>query len=428
MHDLRWLRTHQAEAEAGFRKKRASVDFDAFFKIEEQRLGYLAEVEELKRLRNVGSEEIGHRKQKGEDASGRVAETKKVSELIKEKERLLDHLESRVHEMVRWMPNLPHADVPDGDSAADNIEVARWGTPRPAGGLRPHWEVAERLGLIDFARGTKIAGSGFPLFMGDGARLVRALVQFMIDLHTRRHGYTLVQAPIVVRSAALEGTGQLPKMADDMYRIQDEDLWLNPTAEVPVTNIFRDEVLEPGTVPANLVCYSPSFRREAGAYGKDTRGIVRLHQFDKVELVKFVDPTGADAAHEQLRSDVESVFQALGIPYRVLSLCGADLSFAAAKCYDMEVWAAGEEGRWLEASSCSNFDSFQARRAGIRFRRDAKAKPEFVATLNASGVAIPRTLVALLENGQQEDGSVVLPDVLAPYLGGQTTLRPASGA
>jgi seryl-tRNA synthetase len=425
MHDLRYMRGHRAEVEKALAKKHARVDLDTFYKLDEERLQRLAEVEELKRRRNEASQEIGRLKKQGQDASALLAEMKQVGEELTDKERLLDLIESRVHELVRWMPNLPHETVPEGQDASGNVEVARWGDEPELGfEPRPHWEVAERLGWIDFARGTKIAGSGFPLFVGDGARFMRALIQFMIDLHLTRHGYTLVHPPILVKSDCLEGTGQLPKLADDMYRVTDEDLWLNPTAEVPVTNIFRDEVLEPHQVPTRFVAYCPSFRKEAGAYGKDTRGIVRLHQFDKVEIVKFVAPERSYDEHESLRADVEDVLQALEIPYRVLLLCGGDMSFAAAKCYDFEAYAAGEK-RWLEVSSCSNFEQFQARRAGIRFRREAGAKPEYVATLNASGLALPRIYVALLENRQQPDGSISIPPALSPYLGGASVLHPA---
>jgi seryl-tRNA synthetase len=424
MHDLRYLRSHRAEVERSLAKKHARIDLEAFYKLEDERLQRLAEVEELKRRRNEASQEIGRLKKQGQDASTLLAEMKKVGEDLTEKERLLDLIESRVHEMVRWMPNFPDETVPEGPDASANLEVARWGDlPELGFEPRPHWEVAERLGWIDFTRGPKIAGSGFPLFVGDGARFVRALIQLMIDLHITRHGYTLVHPPILVKSDCLEGTGQLPKLADDMYRIADEDLWLNPTAEVPVTNIFRDEVLEPHQVPTRFVAYCPSFRKEAGAYGKDTRGIIRLHQFDKVELVKFVDPERSYDEHEALRADVEDVLQALQIPYRVLLLCAGDMSFAAAKCYDFEAYAVGEK-RWLEVSSCSNFEQFQARRAGIRFRREKGAKPEYVATLNASGLALPRIYVALLENHQQPDGSLFIPEALRPYLGGAEVLHP----
>jgi seryl-tRNA synthetase len=423
VHDLRFLRTHRALVEAGVRRKRVDLGLDAFYAAETRRVALLAEIEEKKARRNAGSERIPALKKAGQDASALLAEMKRLAEEIKVEEARLKALEAEVEETALWIPNFPHESVPDGAGPEDNLEVATWGSPPTlAFAPRPHWEIAESLGLIDFARGPRIAGGGFPLFVGDGARLVRALVDFMLEHHLKR-GYVEVHPPIVIHAASLVGTGQLPKLASEMYRLADDDLWLNPTAEVPVTNIYRDEILEPGVVPRRLTAYLPSFRREAGAYGKDTRGIVRVHQFDKVELVRFALPERSYDELEELRGDVESVLRALEIPYRVVLLCAPDLSFAAAKCYDFEVWAAGE-GRWLEASSCSNFEQFQARRSGIRFRRAAGEKPEYAATLNASGLALPRTLVALLENNQQADGSVLLPKALRPFLGGQERLAP----
>jgi len=296
--------------------------------------------------------------------------------------------------------------------------VRTWGDPPKFDFTpRPHWEIAASLGLLDFERATKIAGSGFLLFTGIGARLERALISFMLDFHTSRHGYREVSTPHVVRRAVLFGTGQLPKLEGDMYHIGEDDLFLNPTAEVPVTNIYRDEILEPGVVPAYLTAYCASYRREAGAAGRDTRGMVRVHQFDKVELVKIVPPETSYEEHEKLAKDVADIFEALELPYRVVLLCSGDMSFAASKCYDFEVWAPGL-GTWLECSSCSNFEDFQARRMSMRFRRAPGARAEFPHTLNASGVALPRTFAALLENHQQADGSVRIPKVLQPYLGG----------
>ena len=423
MHELRYLRSHREEVETGMRRKHVDVDLDSFYRLEAQRLEILAEVEELKRRRNQASQSIAALKSMGEDAAEPIREMKQVSQRIKEGEGRQRELEERVSEIALWLPNFAHESVPDGSGDDDNVCVAEWGQkPRFDFSPRPHWEIAENLGLVDFKRAVKIAGAGFPLFVGDGARLVRALIHFMIDLHTASHGYLEVHTPIVVNSKSLEGTGQLPKLADDMYRFDSDDLWLNPTAEVPVTNIYRDEILEPGVIPTRHVCYAPSFRREAGAAGRDTRGIVRVHQFDKVELVRFTAPENSYKEHEELRADVEAVLQALEIPYRVVELCAGDLSFAAAKCYDFEAWAAGED-RWLEVSSCANFEQFQARRAGIRFRRATGEKVEFVATLNASGLAIPRVFVALIENGQRADGSVTLPEVLRPYFDGRESLE-----
>jgi seryl-tRNA synthetase len=314
--------------------------------------------------------------------------------------------------------------VPPGSDAKQNQVVRTWGE-RPKFGFEPkaHWDLATNLGLLDFDRAAKISGSGFLLFTGIGARLERALINFMLDFHTQRHGYTEVSPPHVVRRAALFGTGQLPKLEGDMYHIGEEDLFLNPTAEVPVTNIHRDEILEPGALPMNLTAYCASYRREAGAAGRDTRGMVRVHQFDKVELVKIVSPETSYDEHEKLARDVADIFEALELPYRVLLLCSGDLSFAASKCYDFEVWAPGQQA-WLECSSCSNFEDFQARRMGMRFRRGTGTRVEHPHTLNASGVALPRTYATLLENHQRADGSVAVPAALRPYLGGLEALTP----
>jgi seryl-tRNA synthetase len=321
-------------------------------------------------------------------------------------------------------PNLPHETTPPGKDAAHNQVVRTWGEPpRFDFEPRPHWELATRLGLLDFERAAKIAGAGFLLFTGRGARLERALIDFMLDLHTTRHGYRELSVPHVVRRASLFGTGQLPKLEGDMYHIGEDDLFLNPTAEVPVTNVYRDEILEAGTVPLRLTAHCASYRREAGAAGADTRGLLRVHQFDKVELVRIVPPATSYDEHEALARDVAEVFEALELPYRQVLLCSGDLSFAAAKCYDFEVWAPGVKA-WLECSSCSNFEDFQARRMNLRFRREAGARAEHPHTLNASGVALPRTFAALLENHQTAAGAVRVPAALRPYLGGLEEIVP----
>jgi seryl-tRNA synthetase len=426
MHDPRFLREQKDAVRAGVLKKagRLPEQLERFYALEDERLVLLKEADVLKRERNQASEEIARLKQQGKDAGDRIASMKAVSDRIKELDTRLRAVEEEGDEAAAWIPNLPHDSVPEGRDASANVEVAHWGTPRTFDFTpKPHWELATALGLVDFERGPKLAGAGFPLFTGDGARLVRALVDFMLDLHLEKHGYTEVHPPIVINSKALRGTGQLPKMAEDMYHLPADDLWLNPTAEVPVTNIYRDEILEPGMIPRHLTAYCPSFRREAGAYGKDTRGIQRLHQFDKVELVRFVAPETSYDAHEGLRRDVEDVLEALGLPYRVLLLCAGDLSFAAAKCYDFETGAPGPQA-WLEVSSCSNFEAFQARRAGIRFRREPGAKAEFVHTLNASGLALPRILITILEQNQEADGRVKLPEAVRPYMKGQEWLAP----
>ncbi|HEY3217421.1 MAG TPA: serine--tRNA ligase [Candidatus Eisenbacteria bacterium] len=418
MHDLKFLRLNRERVEAGVALKGMAVDLGRFYAVVERRLGLLHQAEELKARRNAASEDIARRKKAGEDAAGDILAMRQVGEQIKSLEVELRRLEEESEALAAWIPNLPHASVPPGSSPAQNQVVSAWGSPPHFDfAPRPHWEIAERLGLLDFERAPKIAGSGFLLFTGRGARLERALINFMLDFHTRRHGYTEVSPPHLVRRAALFGTGQLPKLEGDMYLVGEDDLFLNPTAEVPVTNMYRDEILEPGVVPAYLTAYCASYRREAGTYGKETRGMVRVHQFDKVELVKIVPPETSYEEHEKLARDVRDIFEALELPYRMMLLCSGDLSFAAAKCYDFEVWAPGAQA-WLECSSCSNFEDFQARRMGMRFRREPAVKAEYPHTLNASGVALPRTFASLLENHQTATGAVRIPQALRPYLEG----------
>jgi seryl-tRNA synthetase len=424
MHDLKFLRQNRDKVETGLALKGMAVDLDRFYTIEERRLAVLHETEQLKARRNAASEEIARRKRAGEDAHEEITAMREVGDRVKVLDGELRQLEEESEALAAWIPNLPHASVPPGSGPEQNQQVRTWGEkPRFDFAAQPHWEIATRLGLLDFERAAKIAGSGFLLFTGRGARLERALIQFMLDLHTRDHGYVEVSPPHVVRRAALFGTGQLPKLEADMYHIGEDDLFLNPTAEVPVTNIYREEILEPGMVPRSVTAYCASYRREAGTYGKDTRGMIRVHQFDKVELVKIVPAETSYDHHEQLAREVSAVFEALELPYRVMLLCSGDMSFAAAKCYDFEVWSPGT-GTWLECSSCSNFEDFQARRMALRFRREAGAKAEFPHTLNASGVALPRTFAALLENHQTASGSVRIPAALRPYLGGLEELVP----
>ena len=418
MHDLKFLRSNRERVEAGVALKGMTVDLGRFYEIEERRLAVLHESEQLKASRNAASEEIARRKKSGEAADELILQGRELGDRIKVLDAELKTLEEESAALAAWIPNLPHETTPPGKDATQNQVRGTWGEP-PHFDFEPlpHWELATRLGLLDFTRAPKIAGSGFLLFTGLGARIERALIQFMLDLHTTRHGYTEISPPHVVRRAALFGTGQLPKLEGDMYHVGEDDLFLNPTAEVPVTNIYRDEILEPGVVPRYLTAYCASYRREAGAYGADTRGMVRVHQFDKVELVKIVPPETSYDEHERLARDVAAVFEALELPYRQLLLCSGDLSFAAAKCYDYEVWAPGIKA-WLECSSCSNFEDFQARRMNLRFRREAGARAEHPHTLNASGVALPRTFAALLENHQTAAGTVRGPAALRPYLGG----------
>jgi seryl-tRNA synthetase len=416
--DLKFVRQNREKVEAGIALKGANVDLGRFYGIEERRLAVLHESEQLKARRNAASEEIARRKKSGESADAEITAMREVGDRVKALDAELKQLEEESEALAAWIPNLPDPSVPPGQSAAQNQIVRTHGEARTFDFTpQPHWEIATRLGLLDFERAAKIAGSGFLLFTGMGARLERALIQFMLDLHTKRHGYVELSPPHVVRRAVLFGTGQLPKLEGDMYHIGEDDLFLNPTAEVPVTNIWRDEILEPGMVPGRYTAYCASYRREAGAAGRDTRGMVRVHQFDKVELVRIARPEESGAEHEALAADVSAVFEALELPYRVALLCTGDLSFAASKCYDFEVWSPGVDA-WLECSSCSNFGDFQARRMGMRFRREAGAKVEFPHTLNASGVALPRTFAALLENHQTAAGTVRVPAALRPYLDG----------
>lgn len=418
MLDVRRVRA-EADAVRERLAVRGKADTDAaldrVLALDEERRALVGEGDGLKARRNAVSQEVGTRKRAGEDAEELVAEMRAVNDRIREIDARLREVETETDDLLLRVPNTPHPSVPPGGEES-NRTVRTWGEPRAFDFTpRPHWEIAAELGILDLAGGAKVAGSGFPAYRGMGARLQRALVSWMIDLHTEEHGYTEVSTPFLVNRAAMTGTGQFPKFEDDAYVLPADDLALIPTAEVPVTNLHRDELLAPDRLPIAYVAYSPCFRREAGAAGKDTRGLLRLHQFEKVELVRFERPERSEAALEELTGHAERVLQLLGLPYRVLLLAGGDLGFSSAKTYDLEVWAPGVD-RWLEVSSCSAFMDFQARRAGIRFRPAAGEKPEFAHTLNGSGLALPRTVVAILENGQQPDGSVVVPEVLRPYL------------
>lgn len=418
MLDVRRVRA-EADAVRARLAVRGKVETDAaldrVLALDEERRALVGEGDGLKARRNAVSQEVGARKRAGEDAGEMVEEMRAVNDRIREIDARLREVEAETDDLLLRVPNTPHPSVPAGGEES-NQTVRTWGEPRVFDFTpRPHWEIAAELGILDLAGGAKVAGSGFPAYRGMGARLQRALVSWMIDLHTEEHGYTEVSTPFLVNRAAMTGTGQFPKFEDDAYVLPADDLSLIPTAEVPVTNLHRDELLAPDRLPIAYVAYSPCFRREAGAAGKDTRGLLRLHQFEKVELVRFERPERSEAALEELTGHAERVLQLLGLPYRVLLLAGGDLGFSSAKTYDLEVWAPGVD-RWLEVSSCSAFMDFQARRAGIRFRPAAGEKPEFAHTLNGSGLALPRTVVAILENGQQPDGSVVVPEVLRPYL------------
>jgi len=390
-----------------------------FGDVDTQRRQAITDAETLKARRNRASEEIAKLKKSGQDATAQVNETKQLREQIQEKEKIAGDLETRLRDILSGIPNIPNDTVPVGTTAEDNVEVRRWGTPpkfdfQP----RPHWELGEQLGILDLERAAKLSGARFAVYWDLGARLERALANFMLDLHTGQHGYTEVLPPYMVNSESMYGTGQLPKFASDLFRVPhgEKDLWLIPTAEVPVTNLYRDEVLDGSRLPISLTAYTPCFRSEAGSYGKDVRGIIRQHQFQKVELVKFARPEQSYDELEKLTHDAEEVLQKLGLHYRVVALSTGDMGFSSAKTYDIEVWLPGQQ-LFREISSCSNFEAFQARRANIRYRPEGKNKTELVHTLNGSGLAVGRTWVAIVENYQQADGSVLIPEALRGYMG-----------
>ncbi len=417
MIDLRLIRESPHTVRQALERRSAAYGsvVDDLLELDGRRRSLLQEVETLKAERNRASEEVARLKRDQRDASSLITRLKGVSAAIKELDNEVRAVEEELHAQLLRLPNLPGSDVPDGDESA-NIVVRSWGeVPSFDFEPRPHWELGEQMGILDLPRGAKISGSGFPLFIGDGARLNRALVSFMLDVHTTEHGYVEMAPPFLVTAETARGTGQLPTLADDMY-VTADGLYLIPTAEVPVTNFHAGELLRADELPRGYVAYTPCFRREAGAAGKDTRGLIRVHQFDKVELVRFSQPAHSPDEHELMLSHACAILERLSIPYRVVILATGDLGFASAKTYDLEVWAAGVD-KWLEASSASTFTDFQARRANIRFRPESGAKPEYVHTLNASGVALPRTLIALLENNQEADGSVRIPDALVPYFG-----------
>jgi len=424
MLDLKTIRAETDRVRRGLEAKNAAQELDRILELDGDRRTLLQEVEQRKAERNRSSQEIARLKQTGTDAAPLMEQMRAVSEEIKDLDGRVRAIEDELDGLLARVPNLPHPSVPVGPDASANIEVRRWGA-LPSGGFRPlpHWEIAERLGVIDFRRASRLSGSGFVVFTGAGARLQRALIRLMIDLHTTRHGYREVSTPYLVRRECMFGTGQLPKMEEDMYRSEVDDLFLIPTAEVPITNLYREDTLGEEALPIRMVGYSPCFRREAGAYGKDTRGLVRVHQFDKVEMVKIVRPDTSYDELESLVGNAETVLRELELPYRVITLASGDLSFSAAKCYDLEAWAPAED-RWLEVSSCSNFEAFQARRMGLRYRT-SQGKLDYPHTLNGSGLALPRIIVAILEMHQTEQGTVRIPPALRPYMDGVEELAPA---
>ena len=426
MLDIKYLRLNIDFVSGKMFERGQEMNLERFITLDAGRREMIREVEGLRGERNAVSKQIGEKKKNGEDATDIIARMGTVSTRIKELDEALKKADEDLDAILMTIPNIPHASVVCGKCAEDNPVVRVWGEkPQFSFSPRPHWEIGESLNILDFARGAKITGARFTLYRGFGARLERALINFMLDLHTGEHGYTEVLPPFMVNRASMTGTGQLPKFEEDLFRVDKVDYFLIPTAEVPVTNIHRDEILGEKELPIRYVAYTPCFRAEAGSYGKDTRGLIRQHQFNKVELVKFAKPENSYEEMEKLTQNAEEVLKRLKIPYRVVSLCTVDLGFSSAKTYDIEAWLPGQDA-YREISSCSNFEEFQARRASIRFRRDESGKVEFVHTLNGSGLAVGRTLVAVLENYQQEDGSVVIPEALRPYMGGVDRI-PAAG-
>lgn len=417
MLDLKFIRENVELVRTAIRNKNEKVDFELLLATDQKRREILRQVEDLKRQRNEASDQIAQLKKAGQSADDKINQMRAVSDQIKVLDEELRQVEETIYQVQIRIPNIPHTSVPVGRDASFNQEVKRWGEPlkfdfQP----KPHWELAENLKIVDFDRGSKVAGSFFVSYRGLGAKLERSLINFMLDLHIEKHGYTEVFPPFLTRRESMFGTGQLPKLEEDMYRIEQDDLFLIPTAEVPVTNLHRDEIIKEKDLPIYYTAYTPCFRREAGTYGRDTRGLVRIHQFDKVEMVKFVKPENSYDELESLLSNAEDVLQALNLHYRVLALATGDLSFSAAKCYDIEVWAPGVN-KYLEVSSCSNFEDFQARRANMRLRRDKTNKVEYLHTLNGSGLALPRTVIAIIENYQTDEGTIVIPEPLRRYMG-----------
>jgi seryl-tRNA synthetase len=421
MLDLNFVRDNLPLVEEKLRQRgmKPSEVLKNFAQVDAQRRQAITSAETMKAQRNRASEEIAKLKKSGQDAAALIAETKNLREQVEELGKAAEEYETRLRQVLVGIPNIPHASVPVGKSADDNVEVRRWGAPPKFDfAPKPHWEIGEQLGVLDLERAAKLSGARFAVYWDLGARLERALANFMLDLHTREHGYTEVLPPYMVNSESMYGTGQLPKFAADSFKVPhgDKDLWLIPTAEVPVTNLYRDEVLEAARLPVSLTAYTPCFRSEAGSYGKDVRGIIRQHQFQKVEMVKFTRPEDSYEQLEKLTHDAEEVLQKLGLHYRVVALSTGDMGFSAAKTFDLEVWLPGQQ-LFREISSCSNFESFQARRANIRYRPEGKNKTDFVHTLNGSGLAVGRTWVAIVENYQQADGSVLVPEALRSYMG-----------
>lgn len=426
MLDLKYIVANLDTVKQGMEKRRADIDFDVLLAADGQRKERLLKIENLRHQRNVVSDEIASIKKAGKDASQQINEMKEVSAQIKNLDKELDDTEQTIKDILFSIPNLPHEDVPEGKDDTENRLEKTFGTPPDfAFPVKPHWEIGESLGILDFTRAAKLTGARFPLYRSSGARLERALINFMLDIHTTRHNYSETLPPFIVNSATLKGTGQLPKFEEDLFKLEGWDYYMIPTSEVPMTNIYANEIIDESLLPLKFTAYTPCFRSEAGSYGRDTKGLIRQHQFNKVEMVKLTRPEDSFAELEDMLLNAETILQMLGLPYQVVTLCTGDLGFSATKTYDIEVWMPGqnENGKYREISSCSNCLDFQARRAAIRFRRKGQKKPEFVHTLNGSGLAVGRTFAAILENYQQEDGSVLIPEVLVPYMGGQKVIR-----
>ncbi|MGE5615053.1 MAG: serine--tRNA ligase [Bacillota bacterium] len=423
MLDIKLLRSNPDILNRALKKSKDKFDIDGFLSLDAKRRLLIYQVEQMKNKQNSTSKIIPQYKKEGKDTSSLMEELKELSSKIKELDAQIKEVDDQIDELLLTIPNAPHESVPEGDSDMDNKEIRRWGEPRKFDfEVKPHWEIGESLGILDFATAAKVTGARFIFYKGAGARLERALMNFMLDLHTEKHGYSEVFPPFMVHRNSMVGTGQLPKFEEDAFKVFGTEFFLIPTAEVPVTNMYREQILDANDLPIKHTAYSACFRAEAGSAGRDTRGLIRQHQFNKVELVKFTLPETSYEELEKLTNDAEEVLQLLGLPYRVMKLCVGDLGFSSAMTYDLEVWMPSY-GRYVEISSCSNFESFQARRADIKFRRGPKERPEFVHTLNGSGVAIGRTTACILETYQQADGSVVVPEVLRKYMGGLEVIK-----
>lgn len=426
MLDLKYVINNLDIVKNGMEKRRAKIDFTALLQNDDKRKALLLDIEELRHKRNVVSDDIATLKKSGQDAKLQIEQMREVSETVKNLDKELSTTEERIREFLISLPNIPHEDVPVGKDDTENRLEKTHGAPRNFDfKVKPHWDLGEDLGILDLTRAAKLTGARFPLYFGNGARLERALINLMLDTHISQHGYTEILPPFIVNSATMTGTGQLPKFEEDLFKLQGWDYYLIPTSEVPMTNIYANEIIDESWLPCKFTAYTPCFRSEAGSYGRDTRGLIRQHQFNKVELVKLTTPESSFDELESLLANAEKILQMLELPYQVVTLCTGDLGFSATKTYDIEVWMPGQDdgkGKYREISSCSNCLDFQARRAGIRFKRKDAKKPEYVHTLNGSGLAVGRTFAAILENYQQADGSVLIPEVLIPYMGGQKVI------